>query len=379
MVSKSMTSSLRRVSPPFALLLALSLLVAGCDLFGGNDENGEPSLEGTRVVVANGGNFSAQDGSLTLYDPTERTASTTDINVAFINSIKARDGRLYVVDNTSADNAGRITVYDASTLDRVAQIQNPRPPREIAFGAGDRAYVTNLSRFDANFTPQPSSVSILNLATGDVVDTVAVGRSPEGVVVADGRAFVANSAEGTLSVIDTRADVVESTLDLCEGPNETFLDAQGEVAVVCERSAEVVFLDPETLDIVDRASVPGPVGSANATQSTYYSNAGQVMIVINGSPFDDVADSYYEIDTEANAFVRETTVPATPRFAGIGAVAYDHLTQEVYLARLPVGDPFTTQGTTFVLDAQGTAVDSFDVGVSATHIEVLRNVEPTTP
>ena len=357
----------------------MSLLVAGCDLFGGNDENGEPSLEGTRVVVANGGNFSAQDGSLTLYDPTERTASTTDINVAFINSIKARDGRLYVVDNTSADNAGRITVYDASTLDRVAQIQNPRPPREIAFGAGDRAYVTNLSRFDANFTPQPSTVSILNLSTGAFVDTLAVGRSPEGIVVVEGRAFVANSAEGTVSVIDTGANTVETTLDLCQGPNETFRDAQGEVAIVCEGSAEVVFLDPATLDVVDRASIPGPIGSANATQSTYYSAAGQLMIVINGSPFDDVADSYYEIDTEANAFVREITVPSSPRFAGIGAVAYDHLTQEVYLARLPVGDPFTTQGTAFIFDSEGAAVDSFGVGVSATHIEVLRDVELATP
>lgn len=380
-----MPPSLPTISSPFVrllatgLLFATSLLMTGCDLFGGNDDDGEGSLEGTRIVVANGGNFSAQDGSLTLYDPTARTATTTDINVAFINSIDEQDGRLYVVDNTAADNAGRITAYDASTLERVNQIQNPRPPREIAFAAGDRAYVTNLSRFDANFIPQPSTVSILNLATGDFVDTIAVGRSPEGVVVAEGRVFVANSAGGTVSVIDTEADVVETTLDLCEGPNETFLDAQGEVAIVCEGSAEVVFLDPGTLGVVDRASVPGPIGSANATQSSYYSAAGQVMIVINGSPFDDAADSYYEIDTETNTFVRETTVPARPQFAGLGAVAYDPLTEDVYLARLPVGDPFTTQGTAFVFDSQGTAVDSFEVGVSATHIEVLRDVAPMTP
>lgn len=49
------------------------------------------------------------------------------------------------------------------------------------------------------------SVTVLDAATGEVLDTVTVGAGPVGVAVtADGtRAVVANSDAGSVSVIDT--------------------------------------------------------------------------------------------------------------------------------------------------------------------------------
>ena len=196
---------LSRSNQAAALLLLLStLLITGCDLFGSEDEPGPPSLSDTRVVIGNGGVFSAQDGSLTIYSPESGTSFTDDVNVAFIHLIKEIDGRLYVVDNTVSDNAGRITVYDASTRERLGQIQNVRPPRDIVFASDTKAYVPNLSRFNPDFSAQPSTVSIVNPATEAFVDTIAVGRNPESVVLTNGRAFVANSGDGTISIIDTR-------------------------------------------------------------------------------------------------------------------------------------------------------------------------------
>lgn len=367
-----------------ALLFLLStILVAGCDLFGGDDESGPPSLTDTRVVIGNGGVFSAQDGSLTIYSPEDSTSFTDDINVAFIHLVKEINGRLYVVDNTVSDNAGRITVYDPRTRERLGQIQNVRPPRDITIVSDTKAYISNLSRFNPDFSAQPSTVSIVNPATDAFVDTIAVGRNPEGIVLTNGRAFVANSGDQTLSVIETASDTVDETVDVCSSPNEVFLDGDGEIVIVCEsRPAEVVFLNAETLQVSDRIELPGAAGSVNGSQSAFYSELAEALFIINGSTFDDETDSYYEVDTATNGFVRERDLPASDQFVGISAVAYDDVSQSLYLARLPVkengGADFGSAGATFVLDqgdAADTVTDTIDVGVSPSHIEIIRDAD----
>ena len=92
-----------------ALLVILPLPLTGCDLFGA-DENTRRVT--TDVVIANAGDFNAQDGSLTLYSPTDSTATLNDIDVTFINSLALHNDRLFVVDNTQSDNAGRSTTFD---------------------------------------------------------------------------------------------------------------------------------------------------------------------------------------------------------------------------------------------------------------------------
>ncbi len=367
-----------------ALLLVLcAVLFAGCDLFGSEDDDGLPGLSDTRVVIGNGGVFSAQDGSLTIYSPDDSTSFTDDINVAFIHLIKEVDGRLYVVDNTISDNAGRITVYDASTREQLGQIQNVRPPRDLVFVSETKAYVPNLSRFNPDFSAQPSTVSIVNPSTEAFVDTIDVGRNPEGIIVTQRRAFVANSGDETLSVIDTESDTVEETVDVCNSPNEVFLDGDGEVVIVCESSpAEVVFLNAETLQVSDRIQLPGAAGSVNGSQSAFYSELGEALFVINGSTFDDEADSYYEVDTATNGFVRERDLPVSDQFVGISAVAYDDVSQSLYLSRLPVnengGTDFGSAGATFVLnqgDTGDVVTDTISVGISPSHIEIIRDIE----
>ena len=232
-------------------LTVAALSLTSCDLFGSN--NDDERRVTTDVVIANSGNFSAQDGALTLYNPTDSTATLEDIDVAFINSLALHNDRLFVVDNTQSDNAGRITTFDTDQLGPVDQITGlQRPPRQIAFPSENKGYVTNLSLFDENFVPDTSTVSVVDLETNSVAKRVDVGRLPEGIAVAAGKAFVANSADGTLSVLDTEADAVTTTLSLngCPSPKSVFVDGENEVSVVCqggaEQSSEVLFLDPST-------------------------------------------------------------------------------------------------------------------------------------
>ena len=73
------------------------------------------------------------------------------------------------------------------------------------------AYITNQGSHD---------VSVIDLATQQVVALVPVGRSPAGVVAASrtGRVFVSNPDSKTISVIDMRAQQVVATLAAGDGP-----------------------------------------------------------------------------------------------------------------------------------------------------------------
>jgi YVTN family beta-propeller protein len=73
------------------------------------------------------------------------------------------------------------------------------------------AYITNQGSHD---------VSVIDLATQQVVATVPVGRSPAGVVASSraGQVFVSNPDSKTISVIDMRSQRVVNTLPAGEGP-----------------------------------------------------------------------------------------------------------------------------------------------------------------
>lgn len=367
----------------WGLLFSLvPLVLIGCDLTGTNEET---TTTVTDVVVANSGNFTSQDGSLTLYNPSDSSATFRDLDVAFINSLTLRDDRLFVIDNTQSDNAGRITTFDTENLESVDQIENPRPPRFLAFPSGEKGYVTNLSRDDDPdpliYDPKPSTVSVVDLEANEVTKRVDVGRSPEGLAVVSGKAFVANQADGTLSVLDTGKDVVTNTIDLsCTDPREVFVDEEKEVTVVCqgETSAEVLFLNSDSEEIVDRVSLDAPVGSSNGTSAAHYSEKAEELYAVSGAQaFGNGTGEIFRVNTDANALDVSFDVPQNDGLIGISAVGYDAINQDLYVTRLPVNDSggplFTANGTALVLDRTGALITRFETGNSPGHITFLRD------
>src|SRR6266513_930341 len=60
----------------------------------------------------------------------------------------------------------------------------------------------------------PSSVTRVDLVTGQVTKVIPVGRHPTGIAwdQQGGRLYVANGNSDTVSIIDTRRDVVSGTI-----------------------------------------------------------------------------------------------------------------------------------------------------------------------
>jgi YVTN family beta-propeller protein len=112
----------------------------------------------------------------------------------------------------------------------VPEIEAGRGPIQVyATPDGHYVYVANQGT-----TEEPDEiVSIIGTAERKVVDTVRTGKGAHGVVVCcDGRlAFVTNTFENSLAVIDTDLRKVVKVFSVGQGPNGVTYGKKNEAAV----------------------------------------------------------------------------------------------------------------------------------------------------
>jgi YVTN family beta-propeller protein len=117
------------------------------------------------------------------------------------------------------------------------------------------AYITN---FGTN------TVSVINVATNTVIDSVVVGNSPYGVCVhPDGsKVYIANSGNKTISVINTATNTVTATITVGDTPSGIAISPDGsKVYVVNHASNTVNIINTTTNAVTDTISVgSGPLG-----------------------------------------------------------------------------------------------------------------------
>jgi YVTN family beta-propeller protein len=76
---------------------------------------------------------------------------------------------------------------------------------------GNRAYVVNRGNFESRGGPSIGSVSVVNIRTAHVMtpNPIEVGLGPEDLAISGTKVYVANSAEDTISVIDTETNAAD--------------------------------------------------------------------------------------------------------------------------------------------------------------------------
>ena len=117
------------------------------------------------------------------------------------------------------------------------------------------AYITNQGSHD---------VSVIDLATRQVVATVPVWRSPAGVVAVSrvGKVFVSNPDSKTISVIDMRSQAVVDTLPAGAGPVGIDASADGQSLFVSDWYRDRLMIFNTLRGAADRVEVA--VGKAPA-------------------------------------------------------------------------------------------------------------------
>jgi YVTN family beta-propeller protein len=334
----------------FAVATVLSVALVGCDLLGSDDD--APATVTSGVYVANQGQFGPGTGSVSVYNPQSDSVSPraiTGLN-SIVQSIALRNDRLYLTANTG----GRLDVFAPSSLNPVGQVSQEMPsPRYVAFPNDRTAYVTNL--FD--------DISVVDLPSNTVTDTIVTGGSPEGITVAGNRVYTALgafSASSEVAVIDPATDTVTTTIDLGCTARFVLADAQNDVFALCNDSqtGQAVVLN----DTQEQARLPLPdsVRTAGPGQDAHYAPDAELLhVVVN-------KNRLVRINTATNEIV-ETIGPVSG--APVGAVAYDANRQELYLGRVP---SFTEAGSVTIHDRDGTRTGAFAAGVVPTYITVDR-------
>ncbi|MFQ6105214.1 MAG: YncE family protein [Candidatus Glassbacteria bacterium] len=145
------------------------------------------------------------------------------------NDIVVRGDRAYVINSGSAD----MYVIDllGDSLLSVIDLGEGNNPWSAAFYDDETMYVTNFLT---------NTVSKVDVSLGEVVSTIGVGVGPEGLLVEGGLLYVANTGvawpeygDGTVSVIDLTTESVIDTVTVGKNAQDLVMDPQGELNVIC--------------------------------------------------------------------------------------------------------------------------------------------------
>ncbi|NBC01793.1 MAG: hypothetical protein GVY15_13155 [Bacteroidetes bacterium] len=349
--------------------LALSLTLAGCDIF--DDPDSDPrEITTATVLVSSQGNFSDANGTVTAYDPAEQTATTPLAPVATIQSIDVLQDRLFVM-------AGdRVDVHDVQTFDQVGQISDVTNARYIIFGTTNLALVTNIAQFnDAFEVVAPPSVDLVDLRTEEVVDTAELAGSPAGMAVAQNLVFVAQGGFGSSEAIapvrpntQTNALTVEDPIDVGCAVTFLFTLNDNEISGLCNTSedeGQYIVIDVNAAEVTVREDLGGRVTTATgAGQDGFLARDIPALFAVLD------ADRIVQLDPVTG----EVTAEIGPLEGNpIGGVAFDEVDERLYVAR-PVGD-FQTTGEVSIHELDGAEVGRFDAGIAPSHIVFSRAVE----
>jgi YVTN family beta-propeller protein len=323
------------------------------------------------VYVANQGNFSDNNGSVTYYDVQAGKATPVLRNFGtLVQGLLLHEGRGYVASNTS----DAIDVFDAVTHARIAQIEDVPSPRYLAVVGAGRTYVSNLFS---------GTVTILDLAGRRVTGTIQVGSNPEDIAVTGTRAYVANSGFGedtTLTVIDTETDAVLATVPLgCDGPRHLEVDSDDEVWAFCTgrviydanwnivgtTSGTAVILEGATGEIRKRIPLDGIVGAASFGQDSYHAAASREIFLIKGT-------EVLVFDTNENVLKETIHLSGTEE---VGAIAYDAAAQHLYAGRIPGYD---RAGFVSIHRRDGTEIGRFETGVAPAGLVLMESASGTS-
>lgn len=200
-----------------------------------------------------------RDSSISVLDPIMSLAGVTSTyGMMFLRKPAAdwayepTSQRLFV----SMPAAGQLGVFDMQTLKLVKNIEiGARPVRVALQPDGRRLWVG-----DDLGTPKRGGVVAVDTDTLEVVARIETGAGHHDLAIAPdgGRLFVTNSADGTVSVIDTAELRVRKEFPAGAQPVSVAVAQATRTAVIASRDGTLTILDADALRV--RARLQRPAG-----------------------------------------------------------------------------------------------------------------------
>ncbi|MEX0593667.1 MAG: DUF5074 domain-containing protein [Balneolaceae bacterium] len=360
-------STLSQTQHPVLRVLQLFLLVtllASC-----NDSLSDRGQQAARqvVLVANEGNFTEGNGSISWHDPEgDGTLQRRFEQVnqrplgGIIQSITRTESHLYIVTN-SPNKIEKVSLPDLVHEQTLLTEDPAITPVKIAVASENQAYVSSLYDHSV-YRVDPESMTIESGA-------IATGNNPQEVLIHDRYLFVANNGFGedeTLSVIDIDSDQTVETLTVGPGPLQMEMDDAGKIWVLSagrtaydenwnrvpeeDLPGRMDLVNPESLQVTDTIELEGQPSAFALDPRTGYA------WVLGENRIDRIG-----LD---NLVLEQSDLPAR-QFQTIGVSPWE--------SRLFLGESrgYDQSGQVVIATPEGALIDSFQVGIAPTEIEFM--------
>ena len=316
----------------------------------------ENKVQSFGAFIINEGNFTKGNGSLSFYSFKDQTVQNNifqSVNKRALgdvpNSMTVWDTLGFIVVN----NSNKIEVIGLKSWKSVKTIEMPGAPspRVLAVVTNSKAYVSNLKAND---------VAIIDLKTLSLTNTtIAVGANPEEIVELNQKAYVANSGLGhgnTVSVIDVATDKVVNTIKVGDNPTSLMIDDDNEINVLCTgrypawgdttdkgTNGGVYVIDPAKQSVTDSILVIGHPSKIS------YGGNDLGFFLLNGN--------VVSFSTSTNKVLNDTLVKGTIFYYSIEA---DPISQRLFV--LDAKD-YQSNGEAIIYDFKGQEQKRFTVGI----------------
>ncbi len=361
----------------WAVVLMGALVMTACDE-SDNENPYYPVLVSNGAYVVCGGNqYSNITSSLTYIDYASGTAAQ--------NQFRAKNGRemgmtandaivygskLYVV----VDAENTVEVMDAQTLKSVQQIKltdlmgtdKGAHPRHIACYDGSiyvTTYGSSTADWDAYTTTGNGYVAVIDTLSYGLTKTYTAGSFPEGLCVANGKVYVANSdysmcQKASISVIDL-ASGIDTPYTNSQIVNPTMIGVTSEAMYVLDMGNY-----GDIASGMRKVSASGVKTLFNCTHVYFY----DTYIYAINSVYGTIPTEFMKYDI-VNDVKYNASTGLGSKFFSPNVIAVDPVTSKIYIASYnedpsnPGYASYSTDGYVLEYSPEGTLLNTYACGV----------------
>ena len=149
-----------------------------------------------------------------------------------VNSMYLTEDKGYIVVN----NSSKIVVVNRFTMEKEAVIsgENIANPRHFVASEG-KGYISN---WGDPFVTDDDYISVINLDSNTVIETIAVGEGPERMLLSGNSLLVClkggYGSNNKVVVIDVDSNSIDQSLVVGDVPNSITFDNEGNIRVLCQ-------------------------------------------------------------------------------------------------------------------------------------------------
>ena len=338
--------------------LALITVLASCRKDRIQPPPDTPTAERAGLYVLNQGGITHNNSTLTYYDYVTKkltsdifTVSNKDELGDTGNDIGIYGSKIFIVVN----NSDLLDIANAKTAKLIKKIDIYQP-RSVVFYKSN-AFVTSYN----------GTVSVIDTTSLAITKTINVGRSPEQMVISNGKLYVANSGgldypnfDKTVSVIDLNTLTETKKIPVTDNPISITADSYGNVYVLSAGNYDKVLAG---ITIINNAT---DVVKSQSDLTLGYN----IPLTANGDyvyyPTADNKIAMYNAKTqtlERANFITDGTAITAPY-----AITVDSITGEVFISD---AKDYSSNGTVTAFDKTGKKEYAIETGVNPGKIALV--------